>query len=167
MMKSKNYIISCLNIAVFVLVACALTACNKKSDDAEKLLEEIRSAYNSGNYKAALRGVDSLRHAYPDEVKARTEALELYQKASLGIAQSKLSIVDSALMVAQGEYDALRPVVEKRHKEGIATAQELDHLNKLRVHRDSLQVSFNVECARIKYIMKRMRENGSEIPAIK
>lgn len=136
-----------------------LSACKNKHEDAELLLEKTRAAYESGDYEGTLRNVDSLRHAYPDAAKVRGEALVLFQQASLKIAQAKLAKVDSMLMMAQGEYDALRPIVEKHHMEGIATAQELDHLNRLRVHRDSLQVSFNVECARIKYIKKRMRED--------
>ena len=99
-----------------------------------------------------------MRHAYPTAIEERKEALKIHQEASLKKAQANLALTDSALQAAEREYSSIRPVVEKRHKEGTATEEELSNMNQLRKVRDSLQVVFNVECAKIKYIHKRQKQ---------
>ena len=122
------------------------------------MLESIRQDYEAGNYDEALLAIDSLRHAYPTAIEERKEALKIHQEASLKKAQANLALTDSALQAAEREYSSIRSVVEKRHKEGTATEEELSNMNQLRKVRDSLQVVFNVECAKIKYIHKRQKQ---------
>lgn len=141
-----------------MMMLALLTSCEEKHQEAEKLMNEIRNCMDSECYEDALAGVDSLRRTYPDAVKQRKEALLVHQQASLALAQQNLSVVDSTLQVVEKEYERLKPIVERRHNEGVATASELQHFNELRALRDSLQGVFNMECAKIKYIHKRQEE---------
>lgn len=149
---------------VFTIAICfsvfGLYSCKEENAEAKQLLESIRQDYESGHYDEALLAIDSLRHTFPKAVEERKEALKLHQEASLKKAQANLALVDSALQATDKEYNRVRPVVEKRHKEGVATKQELHNMNMLRKERDSLQVVFNVECAKIKYILKRQKESS-------
>lgn len=142
---------------LFLCIAMLLS-CEEKHEEASNLLDEIKAHYDKGNYEVALACIDSLRRTYPDAISQRKEALAIYQQASLVLAQQNLAIVDSTLQVLEREYDMLKPKVEKRHNQGIATAEELHHLNLLRARRDSFRGVFNVECAKIKYIHKRQKE---------
>ena len=146
-------------IAIFAvcLIATTLSSCEEKDTAAQQLLESIRHDYESGDYDKALLAIDSLRHAFPTAIEERKEALKIHQEASLKKAQGILALTDSALQAVSKEYDRVRTTVEKRHREGIATREELHRMNLLRKERDSLQTVFNVECARIKYIMKRQK----------
>ena len=150
-------------IAIFAvcLFAVTLSSCEEKDTAAQQLLESIRRDYESGNYDKALLAIDSLRHAYPTAIEERKEALKIHQEASLRKAQGVLALADSALQAVSSEYDKVRATVEKRHREGIATMEELHRMNLLRKERDSLQTVFNVECARIKYIMKRQKADNA------
>lgn len=52
----------------------------------------------------------------------------------------------------------MKKTVEDLKSKGIATAEQLKQLTLTRVKRDSLKTVFDVECAKIKYINKRMKE---------
>ena len=147
--------------SILILFLClsviGLASCKEKDTAAQQLLESIRQDYERGDYDKALHAIDSLRHTYPTAIEERKEALKIHQEASLKKAQGILALTDSALQAVSNEYDRVRTVVEKRHHEGIATKEELNRMNLLRKERDSLQTVFNVECARIKYIMKRQK----------
>lgn len=147
-------------LMIYALFAAfpSLISCEEKPSEAAKLLEEIRADYEAGKYDDALLGIDSLRHAYPEAVKERKEALIIHQQASLVQAQQHLACIDSTLQVVEREYNSLKPVIEERHNNGTATRNELHHFNLLRAQRDSLQGVFNMECAKIKYIHKRQKE---------
>lgn len=141
-----------------VLLMVLLGSCKEKNPEAKQLLSEIKSDYQAGRYQQALFGIDSLRHAYPNAIEERKEALKIHQDASLKMAQENLARVDSALQLKQREYAPLEPQVKAHRSAGNATASELQHFNELRADRDSLQTVFNVECAKIKYIHKRQKE---------
>lgn len=150
----KTFTILCI-----ISLALASTSCKEKHTEASMLLDDIRGYYESGDYQSALNAVDSLRRTYPDAINQRKEALVIFQKASLAIAQQNLAKVDSTLLAVENELAMLKPQVEEHRSQGVATAQELQHYNKLRAFRDSLQGIFNMECAKIKYIHKRQEEN--------
>lgn len=154
-----KYFIPTLAIALSVV---SFSSCKEENAEAKQLLESIRQDYESGNYDEALLAIDSLRHAYPTAINERKEALKTHQEASLKKAQANLAVTDSALQAAEREYKSIWPTVEKRHKEGTATEEELSRMNQLRKVRDSLQVVFNVECAKIKYIHKRQKQMPQE-----
>lgn len=148
-----------LSILCIISFALFFSSCEEKHEEASKLLEQIRDYYDNGDYQSAIETVDSLRRTYPEAVDQRKEALAIFQQASLGIAQQNLAKVDSMLQAAESELSELKPQVEEHRAQGVATAEELQHFNELRVYRDSLQGIFNMECAKIKYIHKRQAEN--------
>lgn len=150
-------------ITLLCLISFALTfsSCEEKNIEAAKLLNQIHTYYDNGEYQSALDMVDSLRRTYPEAIEQRKEALVIFQQASLAMAQQNLAKVDSMLQVTEGELSMLKPQVESHRAQGIATAAELQHYTKLRVFRDSLQGIFNMECAKIKYIHKRQAENDA------
>ena len=47
---------------------------------------------------------------------------------------------------------------EAAHAAGTATAAQLTRVTQMRMHRDSLQVQFDVLCAKVKYIKKRQMQ---------
>lgn len=53
----------------------------------------------------------------------------------------------------------IRETVERRKAALQATADDLQTLTLMRIKRDSLQTRFDVQCAKIKYIHKRQKEN--------
>lgn len=136
-----------------------LSSCEEKNAAAVKLLDDIHALYDQGQYDSVLVVIDSLRRTYPEAVEQRKEALSIFQQASLAIAQQNLAKVDSALQAVEGEVEYLKKEVEAHRSQGIATAEELSRLTKMKVYRDSLQGIFNMECAKIKYIHKRQEEN--------
>lgn len=136
-----------------------LVACEEKHEEATSLLAEIRDSYENGDYQAALIAIDSLRRTYPEAISQRKEALEIFQKASIAIAQGNLADVDSMLQKIDEEYKRLKPIVEAHRKSGDASAAELSYFNQLSARRDSLQGVFTVECAKIRYIRKRQQES--------
>lgn len=148
-------------LTLLCLISFVLTfsSCEEKNVEAAKLLEQIRDYYDNNDYQSALEAVDSLRRTYPEAVAQRKEALVIFQQASLAIAQQNLAKVDSTLQATEAELSVLKPQVEEHRKQGMATHEELQHYNKLRAYRDSLQGIFNMECAKIKYIHKRQAEN--------
>lgn len=147
---------SILYSAIFITMTA--TSCGEKHEEATLLLQEIHNDYAKGLYEKALNGVDSLRRTYPEAVKQRKEALIIHQQASLALAQNNLATVDSTLQQIEREYNTLKPRIDERHNQGVATAEELHYFNLLRARRDSLQGVFNMECAKIKYIHKRQKE---------
>lgn len=65
---------------------------------------------------------------------------------------------DRALQKIESEYEQMKKTVEDLKSKGMATAEQLRNLTLTRVKRDSLKTVFDVECAKIKYINKRMKE---------
>ena len=92
------------------------------------------------------------------EIDARKAALRHHQDSALAASQQQLSVVDSTLEVVKRQYDEMSARVDS-HKAALkATAEELTALTLLRMRRDSLQVQFDVLCAKIKYIHKKQKE---------
>ena len=92
------------------------------------------------------------------EIDQRRAALQHKQDSSLLAAQQELAIVDSTLEAVKAEYERMKVVVEQHRAELRATEDELMALNLLRVHRDSLQVQWDLLGAKIKYIRQKQKE---------
>ena len=144
-------------IAATALMAVACSE-NKSEKQAEALLEKAEVEYKTGQYDKALRTIDSLRKAFPEAIKARKEGLKLYQNVALTQAQSDLARTDSLLQAVKQEYEQAKSQAEAAKKELRATASELQKVTLLKVRLDSLQVQFDVQCAKIKYIHKKQKE---------
>lgn len=140
--------------------AMLVAACTGKKGDkqAEALLEKAEVEYKAGQYDKALRTIDSMRRTFPEAIAARKEGLKLYQDVALVQAQSDLARTDSLLQIAKREYEQAKSQAEAAKKELRATASELQNVTLLKVRLDSLQVRFDVQCAKIKYIHKKQKE---------
>lgn len=144
---------------VLFIFAVLLCSCQSDKRDAEKLLEEVQVMMDNGDYRSAIRGIDSLRRTYPKAIEVRKAALPIYQEASLRLAQENLAKVDSALQASESLYNVQKQIVDDHHAKGIATQEELHELNLLRYRRDSLKGVFDMECDKIKYIHKKQGES--------
>lgn len=96
------------------------------------------------------------------EIEQRKEALRHKQDSALKEAQRELAWVDSALQVANARYEQL----QSQLREGTHTPAQLqqagNELTAARLHRDSLQVRFDVLCGKIKYIHRKQGERSEE-----
>ena len=165
-------LIACISAVVAVVVYALVTnfvvknsirkrreaALKEAEAEAERLLERASAEFQDKQYAKALLTIDSLRHAYPDAIDARKQALKLYQDISLKQAQDDLARTDSALQAVKARYAVLKDSVEKKRASLTATEAELSELNLTRVKRDSLQVRFDTQCAKIKYIHRKQKE---------
>lgn len=149
-----------LTLLGVLLAAILLTACGGNADkrNAEDLLRQARTSFDGGKYDEAITLIDSLRKAYPKEIDERKEALALYQEVELKRSQLNVEAADKALQTVEAEYQSMKQTVEALRAKGTATAEQLRGLTLMRVKRDSLKTVFDVECAKIKYIKKRMEE---------
>lgn len=145
-----------------LFVVLLLTSCQSEKADANALLEDVHLQYDKGNYVQCLALIDSLRATYPEDLSARREALKVYQQASLAVAQHDLAAIDSALKVTASSYITLSATVEAHKRDLCATPEELQNLNLLRKKRDSLQVAYDVTCAKIRYIRKRQKQYNNQ-----
>lgn len=150
----KRHITAALTISV-ALAACSGSGARSEAD---RLLERANTEFESKQYDKALRTIDSLRRVYPNAIETRKQALKLYQDISLRQAQDDLALTDSALQAAKATYRQLKDSVEKKRASLTATEDELSSLNLTKVRMDSLQVRFDVQCAKIKYIHKKQKE---------
>lgn len=148
------------HITAALIAVAALAACgdNGARSEADRLLERANTEFESKQYDKALRTIDSLRRVYPNAIETRKEALKLYQDISLKQAQDDLALTDSALQAVKAAYRQLKDSVEKKRANLTATEDELSTLNLTKVKMDSLQVRFDVQCAKIKYIHKKQKE---------
>lgn len=73
-------------------------------------------------------------------------------------AQKTIPPLDSALQRTIRQYDSLNSRVEA-HREALRmTESELNELAALRLRRDSLQVRFDTECARVRFLHRKKEE---------
>lgn len=144
-----------ISAAVAALASCG----DSDRQNAEEMLKQAGYDYEHGRYDMALATIDSLRKTYPDIVDVRRKALALYQNISLKKAQEELEETDRQLQEVNATYEMIRETVERRKAALQATADDLQTLTLMRIKRDSLQTRFDVQCAKIKYIHKRQKEN--------
>ena len=154
-MKHKSF----ATLALAALMT--LTSCdgNGSRQTAETLLEEAGQLFNDGDYDRALAKIDSLRKVFPNAIETRKKALTLYQSISLKQAQEDLAHTDSILQELTHDYNYQKAKVDKDREMLRATAEELQMLNETKVRLDSLKVRFDMQCAKIKYIHKKQKED--------
>ncbi|MDD6112009.1 MAG: hypothetical protein PUB65_07060 [Prevotellaceae bacterium] len=155
-MKRRN------TTAIIALAAAlCLASCdgNGSRQKAEALLEEAGQLFSDGDYDRALAKIDSLRKVFPNAIETRKKALTLYQSISLKQAQEDLAHTDSILQELTHDYNYQKAKVDKDREMLRATAEELQMLNETKVRLDSLKVRFDMQCAKIKYIHKKQKED--------
>lgn len=148
-----------LRLSIILFAAAVLASCGGSAQQkAEELLRQADFDFEHGHYDMALASIDSLRKIYPNAVDVRRRALVLYQNIALKQAQEDLEQTDRLLQVARHDYDYIKREVEKRRSDLNATAEQLRTMTLTKMKLDSLQVRFDMQCAKIKYIHKRQKE---------
>ena len=131
---------------------------NPIEKQAGEMLEKAQTEFKGGDYAKAIATIDSLRKKFPKAIEARKQALKLYQEVELKRAEIQVQNADTVLQRVEREYQELKSTVDQLRSKGEATAEQLRNVNLMRVKRDSLKTIFDVECAKIKYIKKKMEE---------
>lgn len=134
--------------AILLLTLCgmtlSLTGCKKSTDqEAQQSLDTIVSLYDHGYYQQALDSIAKLRVSHPQALKARREALRIWQEASLALTRQDIAHTDSALQQAQ---------VKVKRAGSIAAA------NNARALRDSLQIRYDALCQTVRAIKSRQKQ---------
>lgn len=127
-----------------IILAAALVGCSESDEQkAERMLAQIDSLYEKGQYKEVLDSIVSLRTTYPSAINIRKKALRIWQNASLKIAQKDVAQTDVLLQ------ETLRM---------IESETDLRKANMLRMRRDSLQARYEAMCGVVKMIHMRQKE---------
>ncbi len=128
----------------FFIIIMALAGCAKTDDEkAKPLLAKINTLYAGGKYREALDSIVVLRDRYPKAVVARTEALRIWQDASLKMAQADVAATDNRLQEVEQE---LRTTTDRYRR------------NMLGVKRDSLQARYEAMCGVVRMIRMRQKQ---------
>lgn len=154
-MKALHFTAMLAFCATLAVTGCGENATEKKAGE---LLEQAQQLFDKGDYVKATAAIDSLRKNFPEALEARKKSLRLYQEAELKRAQGIVERADTALQHVEREYQEMKAQVDKLRETGAATVEQLRAVNLMRVKRDSLKTVFDVECAKIKYIKKKMEE---------
>ena len=73
-------------------------------------------------------------------------------------AQKEIPQLDSMLQRTQQRYDSLKRITDA-HREALkATEKELNELGALRLELDSMQVKFDTQCARVRFLNMKKEE---------
>lgn len=154
-MKARLFTAAIALCAMLMLAGCGENAMERQAGE---LLEQAKTEFNNGEFTKALAAIDSLRKNCPQAIEARKQALRLYQEIELKRAQLTVEGVDSVLQRVEREYQSMKSAVDSLREKSAATVEQLRAVNLMRVERDSLKTVFDVECAKIKYIKKKMEE---------
>ncbi|MCI6839735.1 MAG: hypothetical protein MR900_07605 [Prevotella sp.] len=128
----------------FFIIIMALAGCAKTDDEkAKPLLAKINTLYAGGKYREALDSIVVLRDRYPKAVVARTEALRIWQDASLKMAQADVAATDNRLQEVEQE---------------LRTTTDRYRCNMLGVKRDSLQARYEAMCGVVRMIRMRQKQ---------
>ena len=74
------------------------------------------------------------------------------------VAQKEIPLLDSLLQRTQQRYDSLKRITDT-HREALkVTEKELNELGALRLERDSMQVRFDTQCARVRFLNMKKEE---------
>lgn len=143
MSESSNFADAMRHIWFFIIIM-ALAGCAKTDDEkAKPLLAKINTLYAGGKYREALDSIVVLRDRYPKAVVARTEALRIWQDASLKMAQADVAATDNRLQEVEQE---LRTTTDRYRR------------NMLGVKRDSLQARYEAMCGVVRMIHMRQKQ---------
>lgn len=143
MSESSNFADAMRHIWFFIIIM-ALAGCAKTDDEkAKPLLAKINTLYAGGKYREALDSIVVLRDRYPKAVVARTEALRIWQDASLKMAQADVAATDNRLQEVEQE---------------LRTTTDHYRRNMLGVKRDSLQARYEAMCGVVRMIRMRQKQ---------
>ena len=143
MSESSNFADAMRHIWFFIIIM-ALAGCAKTDDEkAKPLLAKINTLYAGGKYREALDSNVVLRDRYPKAVVARTEALRIWQDASLKMAQADVAATDNRLQEVEQE---------------LRTTTDRYRCNMLGVKRDSLQARYEAMCGVVRMIRMRQKQ---------
>ena len=143
MSESSNFADAMSHIWFFIIIM-ALAGCAKTNDEkAKPLLAKINTLYAGGKYREALDSIVVLRDRYPKAVVARTEALRIWQDASLKMAQADVAATDNRLQEVEQE---------------LRTTTDRYRCNMLGVKRDSLQARYEAMCGVVRMIRMRQKQ---------
>ena len=154
-MKTRNLTAILAVTAMLFLASCGENPIERQAGE---MLEKAQTEFKGGDYAKAIATIDSLRKKFPKAIEARKQALKLYQEVELKRAELQVQNADTVLQRVEREYQELKSTVDRLRSKGEATAEQLRNVNLMRVKRDSLKTIFDVECAKIKYIKKKMEE---------
>ena len=129
-----------ITVAAMLLASCAQT----DEDKAKPLLNKIDSLYHNGNYRATLASITLLRNKYPQAIEARKKALDVWQDASLKMAQADVAKTDVQL---QKVNEMLKQELKPYDR------------NMLLVKRDSLQARYEAMCGVVRMIHARQKQH--------
>ena len=131
-------------ILLTITTLLIFTACAKTDEEkAQALLAQIDSLYAKGKYKETLDSITILRERYPMAIESRREALVVWQKASLAMAQDDVAKTDIRLQEVTRQLDE---------------ATDRQTRNMLAVKRDSLQARYEAMCGVVRMIHARQKQ---------
>lgn len=147
-------------ILPLITFALVLAACgeDKATKATKAILEQAQLEYTNKHYDKALHLIDSLRKTYPQAIEARKTALKLFQDVSLTQAQEDLERTDQQIQKVKAEYNRMKAEADRAKRALQATTTQLQAVTLKKIELDSLQVRFDMQCAKIKYIHKKQKE---------
>lgn len=93
------------------------------------------------------------------QIEQRKQALQHKQDSTLTAAQAEIQRLDTLLQRVSRKYEQKRRAAEIAHEAGTGTEEMFAEVNSLRQLRDSLQVRFDTECAKIRYVRLVQKKN--------
>ena len=91
------------------------------------------------------------------QIEQRKAALEHKQDSTIEASQQAVERLDAELQQARAEYERGKAEADRAHEAGTGTKEMYEQVNRLRQLRDSLQVQFDTECAKIRYVRRVRR----------
>lgn len=110
----KKLIVFCRRATIgLFLIGVSLTSCNKKTEispaeAAGQLVREIDEQLHQGNYKEAIRLIDSLNTTYPNQIKERRTTLLSRAQAMQGLIRDSIPVVDGIIVSTRLAIDSLK-----------------------------------------------------------
>uniref|UniRef100_UPI004028D940 hypothetical protein n=1 Tax=Prevotella sp. TaxID=59823 RepID=UPI004028D940 len=133
------------HLLFFTFIVILFCGCTKTEDEkAQTLLAQIDSLYNKGKYSAALDSITQLRERFPKAVEARKHALNVWQDASLKMAQDDVAKTDILLQETESQ---------------LQTETDRYRRNMLGVRRDSLKARYEAMCGVVRMIHMRHKQH--------
>ena len=91
------------------------------------------------------------------EIEQRKAALTHKQDSTIEASQQAVEQLDEELQRVKAEYELRKAEADRAHEAGTGTIEMYENVNRLRQLRDSLQVQFDTECAKIRYVRRVRR----------
>lgn len=148
--------------ASIFLVALLAGCADRQQREAEQWLERATTLYAQERYTDALDALDSLRSRCPEAIEARRKAMTMRQDIELGLAQHEIETIDRRLAEATALYETMKAAADSCHDAGTATAAQLTAVTRQMLLRDSLRAAFEIQCAKVKHIHKKMTKTEPE-----